>query len=157
MMMDNGLLGEHGGSISCRYIHWKGLEWSGMDWQWFKMKFVKNWVFLCSNVPLNVRTLEPADEWLTMNVQTFILKVRTWAPSGVLAWKCWTFKRSFWMFEHWTLRTFGLRCWNVRTCISNVRMFKTSDVGRLDVKRSNVPLIRSNVWLRWCIGLESES
>ena len=63
-MMDYGLLGEHGGSFSCRCTHGYGLAWRGMVWKGLGM--IRNERsskigFLHSNVPLNVRTLELED------------------------------------------------------------------------------------------------
>ena len=78
--MDCGLLGEHGGSISCRYNQWKGwdgLEWTRDDSEWKIVKKKRVSVFERSKVPLNVRTLELAEEWPRTNVRTFLLNVRT--------------------------------------------------------------------------------
>ena len=116
-----------------------------MGMVWNRLEMIRNGG--SSELGVCARTLELVEEWLTTNVRTFLLDVQTLACSG--EWLG-IFKSSIAPLKRSNVGMFGCLAWK----LLNVRTFETSDVGRLDVKCSNVPLRRSNVWRCWSVGLE---
>ena len=112
------LLKEHGGSISCRYNHWKGFEWFGMDWRCFELEEPRNWGFCARTFerPFEHSNVGIAKKWLGLNV-------RALKPAGVLAWSDVEFEHSFWTFERvhlWVIWRENVECSNVHSERSNV-------------------------------------
>ena len=75
----NGLLGEHGGSILCRYNH--GMVWNGLER--IQNGRTSKFGFLRANVHVSVQTLGHAEKWMGLNVHSERLNIEACRSFGV--------------------------------------------------------------------------
>ena len=100
MMMDYGLLGEHGGSFSCRWIF--GRVWNGVGW--FRSEEEQNWVSVFE------RSFEHSNSrnhgWMAgTECSNVPFEHSNVVVGGCLAWMLQTFERS----SLWIPRVLGAR------------------------------------------------